>query len=130
MTHPPINEQITFLYTRDIGKTASFYEEIMGLSLALDQGGCRIYRVAGDKGYLGICERDYAPQKPQGVIFTIVTHDVDGWYHHLVEKGVVCDGPPRLNETYGIYHFFLHDPNGYLLEIQRFTENPWDKTIV
>lgn len=66
MTHPPINEQITFLYTRDIGKTASFYEEIMGLRLALDQGGCRIYRVAGDKGYLGICERDYAPKSRKG----------------------------------------------------------------
>jgi len=44
MTHPPIDQQITFLYTRDLATTAQFYEEILGLRLALDQGDCRIYR--------------------------------------------------------------------------------------
>ena len=39
--------QITFCYTQDLAATARFYEEIMGLLLALDQGTCRIYRVAG-----------------------------------------------------------------------------------
>lgn len=128
MGHPPINEQITFLYTRDMAKTIPFYEEVLGLPLALDQGGCRIYRVAGNKGYLGICERDYAPENPEGIIFTLVTDDVDSWYSLLTAKGISCDAPPRLNEIYGIYHFFLRDPNGYLLEIQQFTSEPWDKS--
>jgi len=46
----PIAEQITFLYTRDIAASARFYEEVLGLELALDQGGCRIYHMVKHKG--------------------------------------------------------------------------------
>jgi len=44
MTHPPIDQQITFLYTRDLATTARFYEQVLGLPLAVDQGDCRITR--------------------------------------------------------------------------------------
>jgi catechol 2,3-dioxygenase-like lactoylglutathione lyase family enzyme len=40
---PAIDQQITFLYTRDLAATAQFYEGILGLKIALDQGDCRIY---------------------------------------------------------------------------------------
>jgi len=39
-----------------------------------------------------------------------------------MERGVVFDSPPALNPKYNIYHCFLRDPNGYLLEIQRFEQ--------
>lgn len=122
MTHPPIHEQITFLYTNDLTTSAHFYEEIMGFPLKLDQGGCRIYAIC-ENGYLGICQRSDAEQPgKQVVIFTLVTPDVDAWYAYLLEKGVEIDSPPAENPDYGIYHFFLRDPNGYLLEVQRFLE--------
>jgi hypothetical protein len=38
MTNPPIDQQITFLYTPDLTSTSQFYENVMGLPLALDQG--------------------------------------------------------------------------------------------
>jgi len=38
MTHPPIGRQIAFRYTRDLATTARFYEEVLGLLLALDHG--------------------------------------------------------------------------------------------
>jgi catechol 2,3-dioxygenase-like lactoylglutathione lyase family enzyme len=119
MTRPAIDQQVTFLYTRDLAKTAVFYEEILELPLVLDQGSCRIYRVSGD-GFLGFCRREEAPEKPQGVIVTLVTAEVDEWHHYLSEKGVEFEKPPALNPDYNIYHCFLRDPNGYLLEIQRF----------
>jgi len=30
--------------------------------------------------------------------------------------------PPRLNEKYQIYHFYLKDPDGHIIEVQRFEE--------
>lgn len=118
------DQQVTFLYTRNLVDTAAFYEGLLGLPLVLDQGGCRIYRVSGD-AFLGFCERAEAPAEPAGIIFTFVTQDVDGWYAYLKERGVAFEKPPAVNETYNIYHCFLRDPNGYLLEIQRFLDPAW-----
>lgn len=123
-TKPSIDQQITFLYTRDLRKTTHFYEEVMGLSLVLDQGSCRIYRVSAD-GFLGFCERASAPEKPEGIIFTFATHQVDEWYQLLIERGVAFEKPPTHNPDYNIYHCFLRDPNGYLLEIQQFLNPAW-----
>ncbi|MCA9989654.1 MAG: VOC family protein [Anaerolineales bacterium] len=124
MSHPPIDQQITFLYTRDLPTTAHFYEEIMGLPLVLDQGSCRIYQVTED-GYIGFCQRAEAPEKPQGVILTIVTEKVDLWHQVLSNQGVAFESLPRLNPEYKIYHCFLRDPNGYLIEIQKFLDPAW-----
>ena len=117
---------MTFIYVRDLHVSAAFYENLIGLPLALDQGSCRIYRVAGD-AFLGICQqRDAVDQSPSGaLILTLVTHDVDGWHRYLAERGVVVEKPPQYNPVYNIYHCFLRDPDGYLVEIQRFLDPAW-----
>ena len=112
---------ISFYYTRDIAATDRFYQDLFGLELARDQGDCHIYRV-GTRSYVGFCQNLDAPEHPFGVILTLITDDVDGWYYRLSEQGVKFDQPPSLNPKYNIYHCFLHDPNGYLIEIQRFND--------
>jgi catechol 2,3-dioxygenase-like lactoylglutathione lyase family enzyme len=129
MNHPSAEHQITFLYTRDLAATAQFYEDVMGLALALDQDDCLIYRTSGS-GYLGFCEREDTPEQPQGVILTIVTAEVDQWYRHLREQGVVFEKPPAFNPDYNIYHCFLRDPNGYLIEIQHFLDPDWNEPVL
>lgn len=121
MTGILFDQQITFLYTHDLAATARFYEHVMGMPLAVDQGDCRIYRVSRD-GLVGFCQRAAALDVPTGIIITFVTDDVDGWYVRLQARGICFDKPPELNLKYNIYHCFLRDPNGYLLEIQRFEE--------
>jgi catechol 2,3-dioxygenase-like lactoylglutathione lyase family enzyme len=124
VAHPPVHQQVTFLYTCDLAATARFYEEVLSLKLALDQGDCRIYRVSRD-GYLGFCQRQAVPERSAGVIFTLVTQEVDEWYRYLSGRGVTFEKPPTLNPRYGIYHCFLRDPNGYLIEVQRFLDSSW-----
>jgi catechol 2,3-dioxygenase-like lactoylglutathione lyase family enzyme len=114
---------ITFCYTRDLEKTAEFYEGVMGLPLVLDQGGCRIYRVSGG-AYFGFCEREEAGTG-KGLILTFVTEDVDSWYEKLSKQDIVFEKQPTFNPDYKIYHCFFRDPNGYLLEIQRFEDPRW-----
>jgi catechol 2,3-dioxygenase-like lactoylglutathione lyase family enzyme len=118
----PFAQHVTFLYTSDLAETARFYEDVIGLPLVLDQGSCRIYRVSAD-GFLGFCARRGA--QPSGVIVTFVTQDVDDWYVRLCVRDVVFEKTPALNPAYNIYHCFLRDPNGYLLEIQRFLDPAW-----
>ena len=119
----PFAALVTFCYCEDLGATAHFYEEVLALPLSLDQGACRIYRVA-PAAHLGFCQRAEA-SSPQGVILTLVSDEVDQWYARLSERGVVFEGPPAHNPDYNIYHCFLRDPNGYLIEIQRFEDPAW-----
>lgn len=112
---------LTFLYTRDLVATDHFYRNVLGLELVRDQGTCRIYRVNA-RGFIGFCQRADTPAQPAGIILTFVTDDVDRWYAALREKGVTFEKPPTSNPQYAIYHCFFRDPNGYLLEIQRFDD--------
>ena len=117
------DSQITFCYTRDLDGTAEFWEEKLGFRTVLDQGGCRIYQVA-EKAFIGFCQR-VETGTPDGVILTLVTEDVDGWHERLKNLGVPFEKEPALNPDYNIYHCFLRDPNGYLLEIQQFLDPTW-----
>ena len=59
------------------------------------------------------------------MIVTLVTEDVDGWAAQLREAGVLFEKEPAFNPEFRIYHCFLRDPNGYLVEIQRFEDERW-----
>jgi len=130
-TPAPFTQQVTFLYVRDLARSYAFYEQILGLAPVLDQGVARIYRVGQGDAFLGICltsgvqQAPTADRAPLGVIFTFVTPDVDGWYAHLTAKGVTFEKAPAENARYQIYNCFFRDPDGYLLEIQRFLSPDW-----
>jgi catechol 2,3-dioxygenase-like lactoylglutathione lyase family enzyme len=117
-----IEAGITFLKVSDLAASSEFYGGSLGLTLVLDQGGCHIFRLTGSS-FVGLCERESAPSS--NLIVTIVTADVDAWYDRLSSAGVSCDAPPRDNSDYGIYHFFSEDPDGHLLEVQRFWDDHW-----
>jgi len=121
---PAISHQITFVYVRDLEVSARFYADKLGLELVLDQGSCQIFRAAG-RGLLGICARQGREPQTGSVILTLITTEVGAWYQYLEEKGVMLMEPPVHNPDYQIEHFFLRDPDGYLVEIQRFLDPRW-----
>ena len=121
---PAIEQQVTFLYTRDLDATHAFYTEVLGLPMVLDQGVCRIYRVGSD-AFVGFCRRGQGTVQTDDVIVTLVSAEVDAWYARLLAHGVAIEKPPTFNAAYNIYHLFVRDPNGYLLEIQTFRDPAW-----
>jgi catechol 2,3-dioxygenase-like lactoylglutathione lyase family enzyme len=112
------DEQITFVHVADLERSSAFYGGTLGLELVRDQGACRIYRAAAD-AHLGVC--DHRPPEPGGIILTLVTDDVDGWATRLRDAGHDVDGPVA-NHRFAIYHCFVRDPDGHLVEFQRFDE--------
>lgn len=126
MNRPSLDQQVTFLHAVDLVKTSVFYEHVLGLPLVLDQGSCRIYQIGRD-AFLGFCQHLEAPLHPEGVILTLVSQDVDGWHDYLRLQGISIEKPPTFNQKFNIYHIFFRDPNGYLLEIQRFLDPAWPK---
>ncbi len=114
---------ITFFYYRDLRRAMAFYEDVMGLPLAIDQGWCKIYRVA-ENAHIGLVDEakgmnKWAAVKP--VQFCIRTPEVDAWYAYARAQGL--DGLSELfvNDEIGIRAFVFNDPEGYQIEIQSAT---------
>lgn len=118
MATEAFESQITFLHVADLERSAAFYEGVLGFELARDQGVCRIYRVTPN-AYLGVCS--HRPPEPGGMILTLVSDDVEGWAERVRGAGIEVDGP-HANPRFAITHCFVRDPDGHLVEIQRFDQ--------
>ncbi|NWF55582.1 MAG: VOC family protein [Syntrophaceae bacterium] len=122
---PKIFDQfVSFIYCEDLEKTCQFYEKIIGLEMVLDQGPCRIFRVAPN-AFLGVCVQMDPPKEKKGIIITFVTKEVNGWYEYLKQFPLVFEKTPQFNDKFNIYHLFVRDPAGYLVEIQEFKDPKW-----
>lgn len=107
---------LVFLNVVDLDRSSSFYVSL-GLDLILDQGSCRIFG-SGAEMMVGLCG-DRVPT-PDGMIFTLVTDRVEQVCADLEAAGVAFEQSPRYSEQYDVTHAFLRDPDGHLVEIQRF----------
>ncbi len=114
---------ITFLYYRDLPTAMRFYEDILGLPLAIDQGWCKIYEICPG-AHVGLVDETRGMNKWQPVKtvqLCIRVPDVDAWYSYAQEEAL--DGLSELfiNEEIGIRAFVFNDPEGYQVEIQTAT---------
>jgi predicted enzyme related to lactoylglutathione lyase len=111
---------ITFLYYRDLAAAARFYEDVLGLALAIDQGWSRIYRLCGG-AHVGLVDETMGmhrahPVKPVQVCLRVP--DVDAWHGWVGSQGVVALSAIRQNKALGLRAFVFEDPEGYQIEVQ------------
>lgn len=114
------NGMVTFLGASDLKKTDEFYCSILGFKVFMDQGICKIYEVPGG-GMIGFCTHIKPEQGERSPLLTFVTEDVDAVYERFISNGIHPEEKPKQNERFPVYHFFVKDPDGYKVEIQRFT---------
>jgi lactoylglutathione lyase len=131
MPSRPVSANITFLYYRNLARAAEFYEEIMGLTLSVDQGTCRIYEITHGS-YIGLVDGEHGTHKPsrdKPVILSFVSDDVDGWHDHLVRNGITIFRPLKTHAGIGVRGFMALDPEGYTLEFETFTDQPHNAAV-
>jgi len=114
---------ITFFYYRDLPRAMRFYEDILGLSLAIDQGWCKIYQICLG-AHVGLVDETkgmnkWAETKP--VQLCIRVPEVKDWFAYAQAKELDILSELFVNETLGIRGFVLTDPEGYQIEIQSST---------
>ena len=117
-----IGQLITWVYTRDLPRSVHFYRDILGLPCIRDEGVARIFALRVGAS-IGVCEAfGDRSVDPAGSMITLVCDDVDGWYRKLVDAGAETMGAPHVLEKFNIYTFFIRDPDGYRIEIQKFLD--------
>lgn len=119
----PNQLSITFFYYRDLPRAMTFYEEVLGLDLAIDQGWSKIYRICPG-AHVGLVDErhgmnDWQDKKP--VQLCIRVDDVAAWYAYA--RAQALQGLSELfeNDRLGIRAFVFNDPEGYQIEIQSAT---------
>ena len=122
LPHVEIEGMITFLYYKDLAKVARFYEDVLGLKLVIDQGFAKIYQVAG-QAHIGLVDetRGYHRSNPiKPVEITLLAPDVDAWYQRIRSLGIETLTEPTIISSVNVRAFLLQDPEGYVVEIQKF----------
>jgi len=114
---------ITFLYYRDLPQAMRFYEDVLGLPLAIDQGWCKIYQICPG-AHVGLVDETkgmnkWAAVKP--VQLCIRVPDVDAWYDYAQAHKLDSLSELFVNDEIGIRAFVFNDPEGYQIEIQTAT---------
>ncbi|MFX0113449.1 MAG: nitroreductase family protein [Candidatus Hodarchaeota archaeon] len=113
---------IIFLKTRNLADIKDFYTNQLEMSIWLDQGDCLIL----EKGnlLLGFCQRNEFDASGIISFFFSTKEEVDKMYERLKERAL---DEPVENKQYHIYNFFAYDPEGRILEFQRFLHplNPY-----
>lgn len=115
----PASLAITFLYYRDLPAACRFYEHVLGLPLAIDQGWSRIYRIA-EGAHVGLVDEAKGMQRAhpvKPVQLCLRVPDVDAW-RGWVEGKVANLSAMFQNDALGIRAFTFEDPEGYQIEIQ------------
>ncbi|MEZ4863365.1 MAG: VOC family protein [Caldilineaceae bacterium] len=113
-------------YYRDLARATYFYQEVLGLTLVDDYGVAKLFQVAASS-FLMLIDSSigrHSADEPKTVTTALITDEVEGWLDYLVAQEVPISHP--LNYKAGQPHdgFVAVDPEGYLLEFERFNAHP------
>ncbi len=129
---PAIQASNAFYYYADVDAAWAFYRDVLGFETAADYGFAKIMRVA-PASYLTLvnaADGMHSVDEPKSVTLAIVTEQVEGWYDYLTAQGVTMRGPYNYVEDRPHDGFVAIDPEGYLLEFERFNPHPENELLM
>jgi len=126
-----VQANIVFLYYKDVPAAQRFYEDVIGLTLTVDQGFAKIYQVS-PSSFIGLVDESqglHRASEAKPVTVSFVTAQVDQWYEYLVAKGVKMRGPVSSATRHPTRGFVAYDPEGYFLEFETFLDHPQNAAL-
>lgn len=121
-----IDHSIVFLPCRDIEETTAFYHDMLGLPILSVQAGgnLKIFDSGGGCWGFQMHKDGFLLNSPERICLSLECRsqkDVDDFYDSLVRRGISTLDAPHKNPVYPVYSFFLRDPTGYTVEVQKIT---------
>ncbi|MBQ1533136.1 MAG: VOC family protein [Solobacterium sp.] len=119
-----IDHSIVFLPCRDIEETTAFYHDVLNLPIVGVQGGGNVRIFDCGRGCWGfqVLNDGFLLRDPERICLSLeceTQQDVDDYYKALTARGVSTLGAPRRHPVHPVYSFFMRDPSGYTVEIQK-----------
>lgn len=121
-----------FWYYRDLPKATAFYRDTLGLELVADYEMATIFRVAEESLLILVdaTKGMHTADEPKSVALALVTDQLDEWHAYLGTKGISPRRPYAARPGSAHDGFVVQDPEGYLLEFERFNQHPENERFV
>ena len=119
---------VLWLYYDDLAASQSFYENVMGFELIVDQGWAKVFP-ASKSGFIGLVDGArgmHEATRDKAVTVSFLTDDVDAWFTHMKSQEALQAFELRHKEVLdeGFVHVFVgYDPENYFLEFDQFVEH-------
>ncbi|MCB0072823.1 MAG: VOC family protein [Caldilineaceae bacterium] len=120
-----VKATVTWLYYNDMPRAQRWLEDVLGLSLLVDQGFATVYQ-SSPSGFIGPVRAGdglhaYAAEKL--VTVSLITDDVEAWFARLSARDDVRLRHDEITlEGSHVELFVAYDPEGYFWEFDRFRE--------
>jgi len=121
-----IRANSVFLYYEDLDRAEDFYSNTLGMEVVADYEMALILRMTSDS-YLILVDAVkgmHTANEPKTVALALLTDQLDEWYGYLKTKEVEIkyDYDPKEGSAHD--GFVIYDPEGYMLEFERFNQHP------
>jgi predicted enzyme related to lactoylglutathione lyase len=116
-----------FFYYADLKAATEFYTQTLGIEIAADYGFAKILHVAGTS-FLTLVDADsgmHSADEPKTVALALVTDQLEAWWDYLSATDTEMRFEFNYREDRPHDGFVAIDPEGYLLEFERF--NPHEE---
>jgi len=121
-----------FLYYKDLKKASDFYANVLGMELVADYTMASIFRMA-ENSYLILVDAEkgmHSAEEPKTVALALLTDQLDQWYAFLKKQKVPIKYEYKPKEASAHDGFVAIDPEGYLLEFERFNQHPENERFI
>ena len=129
MTQSPnltIQANNALYYYHDLPRATRFYQELLGFELVEDYGVAKLFQVAASS-YLMLIDGSigrHSADEPKTVTTAFITDELEGWYDYLLAQAVPMRWEFNYKPDKPHDGFVAIDPEGYLLEFERFNPHP------
>lgn len=121
-----------FLYYKDLKAAGEFYTQILGMEIVADYEMALILRMTQDS-YLILVDAAngmHTADEPKTVALALLTDQLEEWYTYLQNQKVQIKYSYKPKAGSAHDGFVIVDPEGYLLEIERFNQHPENEKFV
>ncbi len=130
---PTLIANNAFFYYQDLDAASKFYLDILGLETVADYGFAKILQIA-ETSYLTLVDAEsgiHTADEPKTVALALITDELAEWYEYLVSQDVSMKSS-EFAPAEGSPHdgFVVNDPEGYLLEFERFNDHPENERLM
>ncbi|MFT5142889.1 MAG: catechol 2,3-dioxygenase-like lactoylglutathione lyase family enzyme [Rhodothermales bacterium] len=115
-----------FFYYDDLEAANEFYTGVLGLKTIVDYGFAKILQI-GPTSLLTLVDQAHgmhSSQEPKTVAIALITDQLDEWFDYLSGQDLEMKFGYDPQEGRPHHGFVAVDPEGYLLEFERFNQHP------